>query len=85
MTSIRDIYSLGHILLGFDQQLDEIARQPAVGVVEERRGNAEVTHAACTSDTMHVFFHVRRQVEIDHVTHVWYIQTWKRVGRFYQI
>lgn len=77
--SSTEIYLLGHILLGLDQQLHEVAREAAIGVVEEGGGNTEVAHTAGTTDTVHVLLHVGRQVEVDHVTHVGYVQAWMYV------
>ena len=69
------MYSLGHILLGLNEELDEVPREAAIGVVEEGRGHAQVTHTAGTTDAVHVLLNVRRQIKVYHVTHVRYVQT----------
>lgn len=71
----KKYYSLWHILLSFNKQLNQIPSEPAVGIVEEWSGYPEVTHPASTTDTVDVLLHVGRQVEVDHVTHVGDIQT----------
>lgn len=65
----------GQLLLRFDDELDEVANQVAVLVVEEGRGDAEVAHAPGTTDAVDVLLHVRGQVEVDDVLHVRDVET----------
>ena len=64
-----------HRLLRLGQQLHEVAHQVAVVLVEEAGGQADVAHAAGTSDAVDVLLDVRRHVEVDDVLDMGDVQT----------
>ncbi len=57
----------GQLLARLGNQFDQIFGQVSILVVEERGGEAQVTHAAGTTDAMNVLLDVRWQVEVDDV------------------
>ena len=65
---------LRQLLVGFDDELNEILGKIPVLVVEERRGEAKVAHTAGTTDTVDILFHVRRHVKVDDVLDIGDIQ-----------
>jgi len=65
----------GNLLIRFDQQLHQIGANVAILVVEEARRDSQVTHAAGTTDSMHILLDIRRQIVIDDVLNVRNVQT----------
>jgi len=64
-----------NFLLRFDEQLEQIADDVRVLVVEEARGEADVADATGSPDSVDVLVDVAWKVEVDHVTHVWNVET----------
>ena len=64
-----------NFLLRFDEQLEQVADDVRVLVVEEARGEADVADAAGSPDSVDVLVDVAWKVEVDHVTHVWNVET----------
>ena len=62
-------------MLRFDEQLEQVADDVRVLVVEEARGEADVADAAGSPDSVDVLVDVAWKVEVDHVTHVWNVET----------
>lgn len=61
-------------MVRFHDELHQFADQVPILVVEKRSCEAEVAHAARTTDSVDVFFYIRRQVEVDDVLNVWDVQ-----------
>ncbi len=59
-----------HLLLGLDQQVDQVPQKPSVLIGVKRRCAANVADAACAPDAMNVLLNVVREIVIDHMSHI---------------
>jgi hypothetical protein len=64
-----------NFLLRFDEQFEQIADDVRVLVVEEARGETDVADATGSADSVDVLVDIAWKVEVDHVTHVWNVET----------
>ena len=66
---------LGYFLFRFDKKLEQIADDVRVLVVEERSCETDIAHATGSANSMDVLVDVAWEVEVDHVAHVWNVET----------
>ena len=62
-----------HFLLCLGKKRNQFICDFRIFLVEKRRRPASITGTTSSTDSVHIFVDFGRQVEVDHVTHVWNI------------
>ena len=65
----------GQLLVGLDQQLNQVLDKVPVLLIEEAGGKAQVTHTTGSTNTVNILLHISRQVKVDDMLHIGDIQT----------